>query len=60
MLKKKKDPMSFTIPYMIGDFINEKSIADFEASINAMPYTMFAKLGLSDLQPTRMTFSTSR
>ena len=52
---KKKDPESFTIPCMIGDLVNEKALADLGASINVMPYTVFQKIGLSDIQSTRMT-----
>ena len=55
LLTKKKDSGSFTILGMIGDLVNEKALVNLGASINVMPYTNFRKLGLSDLQPTRMT-----
>ena len=44
---------------MIGDLVNEKALAYLSASINVMPYTIFRKLRLSDLQPTRMTLQSS-
>lgn len=39
----------------MGDGIREKSLADSGDSINVMPYTLFLKLRLEDLRPTRMT-----
>lgn len=35
-LKKKKDA-SFTIPYIIGDLVNKKALADLGASMNVIP-----------------------
>lgn len=55
ILKKKKDPRSFTIPYMIGDLVNEKALVDLGASMNVIPYTIFIKLLFSALQFTRIT-----
>ncbi|XP_039138804.1 uncharacterized protein LOC120276139 [Dioscorea cayenensis subsp. rotundata] len=52
MAKKMKDPRSFTIPCMIGELVNEKALAYLGASINVMPFTMYKKLGFSDLKPT--------
>lgn len=54
MSRKMKDPGSFTIPCNISELVNGKAIVDLGVSINIMPFTMFRKLGLSDLKPTRM------
>ncbi|GKB77513.1 DNA-directed DNA polymerase [Tanacetum coccineum] len=43
---KEKDPWSFTIPYDIGQLHINNALADLEASIVLMPYTMYEKLGL--------------
>lgn len=36
-LKKKKDARNFTIPYIIGDLVNKKALADIGASMNVIP-----------------------
>ncbi|GJY70513.1 DNA-directed DNA polymerase [Tanacetum coccineum] len=51
---KEKDPGSFTIPCVIGKMGIEKRLADFGASISLMPYSMYARLDLGELKPTRM------
>ncbi|GJX34967.1 hypothetical protein Tco_0246524 [Tanacetum coccineum] len=51
---KEKDPGSFTIPCIIGKIGIDKSLADLRASISLMPYSIFARLGLGELKPTRM------
>ena len=56
---KIKNLGSFTVPCMIGDLVNEKALAYLSASINVMPYTIFRKLRLSDLQQTKMTLQSS-
>ncbi|GJT92361.1 putative nucleotidyltransferase, ribonuclease H [Tanacetum coccineum] len=53
--KKMSDPGSFTIPCLIGNLSVHNALADLGASINLMPYSMYAKLGLSEPKPTRMT-----
>lgn len=53
--KKLRDPGSFVIPCMLGDGMEEHTLADFGASINVMPYTIYLKLGLEELRPTRIT-----
>lgn len=52
---KLKDPGSFSIPCMIGDSIFHKSLCDLGPSINLMPYSVFRKLELGELKPTRMS-----
>ncbi|XP_039119845.1 uncharacterized protein LOC120256148 [Dioscorea cayenensis subsp. rotundata] len=53
--KKLTDPGSFIIPCMLGEGMQENALADYGASINGMPYTLFLKLRLDDLKPMRMT-----
>ncbi|GKA83488.1 putative nucleotidyltransferase, ribonuclease H [Tanacetum coccineum] len=51
---KEKDPGGFTIPCVIGQSGSTKALADLGASISLMPYSMFLRLNLGDLKPTRM------
>ncbi|XP_076913754.1 uncharacterized protein LOC143572482 [Bidens hawaiensis] len=53
--KKMTDPGSFTIPCWIGSLSVSNSLAELGASINLMPYSIFAKLDLGDPKPTRMS-----
>ena len=53
--QKVQDPGNFTVPCVIGGISIGNSLADLGASINLMPYTVFKKLGLGELQPTRMS-----
>lgn len=53
--KKLADPESFIIPCVMGDGIKEKALSNSAVSINVMPYTLFLKLGIEDLGPTKMT-----
>ncbi|GJV99600.1 DNA-directed DNA polymerase, partial [Tanacetum coccineum] len=52
---KEKDPGSFTIPCDIGQLHIDNALADLEASISLMPYTMYEKLGLGEPKATRMS-----
>ncbi|XP_022003224.1 uncharacterized protein LOC110900652 [Helianthus annuus] len=49
------DPGSFTIPCLIGSLSVSNALADLGASINLMPYAVFAKLDLGEPKPTRMS-----
>ncbi|GKB00683.1 hypothetical protein Tco_0828676 [Tanacetum coccineum] len=51
---KEKDPGGFTIPCITGQSGITKALADLGASISLMPYSMFLRLNLGDLKPTRM------
>nr|GEV38343.1 hypothetical protein [Tanacetum cinerariifolium] len=51
---KEKDPESFTIPYVMGKVGIDKALADLRASISLIPYSMYARLDLGELKPTRM------
>lgn len=53
--KKLRDPRSFMILCQLGDGVEEHALEDSGASINVMPYTIYLKLGLGELRPTRMT-----
>ena len=52
---KLKDPGSFTVPCAIGEFSFDKALCDLGASINLMPYSIFQRLGISEVKPTRVT-----
>ncbi|XP_024163856.1 uncharacterized protein LOC112170792 [Rosa chinensis] len=47
---KCKDPGSFTIPCVIGNTRFENAMLDLGASINVMPYSVYASLGLGTLK----------
>ncbi|GJZ18812.1 DNA-directed DNA polymerase [Tanacetum coccineum] len=52
---KERDPGSFTIPCDIGHLHIDNALADLGASISLMPYTIYEKLGLGELKPTRIS-----
>ncbi|XP_070666662.1 uncharacterized protein [Malus domestica] len=47
---KCKDPGSFTIPCVIGNTRFEKCMLDLGASINVMPYSIYASMNLGELK----------
>jgi len=49
---KLKDPGSFAIPCRVGEQLFDHVLLDLGASINLLPYTMYDRLGLGELQPT--------
>ncbi|GKA95855.1 DNA-directed DNA polymerase [Tanacetum coccineum] len=51
---KENDLIIFTIPCVIGQGGINKALADLGASISHMPYSMFLRLNLGELKPTRM------
>ena len=53
--EKMKDPRSFTIPCIIGEFEFQKALCDSGASINLMPLSVARKLSLGELTPTTVT-----
>ncbi|XP_076936947.1 uncharacterized protein LOC143604312 [Bidens hawaiensis] len=55
--EKLPGPGVFTIPCLFGRDTSCQALADLGASINLMPYSLFEKLGLGELTPTRMTLS---
>ncbi|XP_071688358.1 uncharacterized protein [Rutidosis leptorrhynchoides] len=54
MPSKLGDPGSFIIPRLLGDSVVYDALADLGASVNLIPYSLYLKLGLGDLKPTRM------
>ncbi|GKB53108.1 reverse transcriptase domain-containing protein [Tanacetum coccineum] len=54
ILFKEKDPGSFTIPCVIGKVGIDKALANLRANISLMPYSMYVRLDLRELKPTRM------
>ncbi|KAM1724821.1 hypothetical protein ACFX11_023226 [Malus domestica] len=47
---KCKDPGSFTIPCLIGNTRFEHAMLDLGASINVMPYSVYASMNLGELK----------
>ncbi|XP_076921464.1 uncharacterized protein LOC143582873 [Bidens hawaiensis] len=55
--EKLPGPGVFTVPCLFGKDTSCQALVDLRASINLMPYSLFEKLGLGELTPTRMTLS---
>nr|GEU31122.1 reverse transcriptase domain-containing protein [Tanacetum cinerariifolium] len=53
--QKEGDPGSFTLPCLIGSLAVKNALADLGASINLMPHSLFRRLGISKLKPTKMS-----
>ncbi|GJR62806.1 reverse transcriptase domain-containing protein [Tanacetum coccineum] len=53
--KKLDDPGKFLIPCILQDLEVYNSLANSGASINLMPLSIYEKLGIGPLKPTRMT-----
>ncbi|GJW95197.1 reverse transcriptase domain-containing protein [Tanacetum coccineum] len=53
--EKLKDPGKFLIPCALQELDRTSALADFGASINLLPHSIYKKLGLEALTPTRMT-----
>ncbi|GJR82731.1 reverse transcriptase domain-containing protein [Tanacetum coccineum] len=49
------DPRSFLIPCNFNKTFSCNALADLGASINLMPYSLYAKLSLETLKPTKMS-----
>ncbi|GJS92112.1 reverse transcriptase domain-containing protein [Tanacetum coccineum] len=52
---KLGDPRSFLIPCNFNKTFSCNALADLGASINLMPYSLYAKLSLETLKPTKMS-----
>ncbi|GKA57563.1 reverse transcriptase domain-containing protein [Tanacetum coccineum] len=52
---KLGDPESFLIPCNFNNTFSYNALADIRASINLMPYSLYAKLSLENLKPTKMS-----
>ncbi|GKB66874.1 reverse transcriptase domain-containing protein [Tanacetum coccineum] len=55
VLPKLGDPGSFHIPCNFDKTFSCNALADLGASINLMPYSLYAKLSLETLKPTKMS-----
>ncbi|XP_057759102.1 uncharacterized protein LOC130979635 [Arachis stenosperma] len=51
---KMPDPESFLIPCTIGTITFEKALCNLGSSINLMPLSVMKKLGIQEVQPTRI------
>ncbi|GJV57114.1 reverse transcriptase domain-containing protein [Tanacetum coccineum] len=52
---KLRDPRSFLIPCNFSKTFSCNALADLGTSINLMPYSLYAKLSLETLKPTKMS-----
>src|SRR5436190_625616 len=52
---KLKDPGSFSIPCKIGSLKFENALCDLGASVNLLPYSLFKKLNIGEVKPTKIT-----
>ncbi|GJV65674.1 reverse transcriptase domain-containing protein [Tanacetum coccineum] len=55
VLPKLGDPESFLIPCNFNKTFSCNALADLGASINLMPYSLYVKLSLENLKPTKMS-----
>ena len=55
LLEKMQDPISFTIPCIIGNSEMGKALCDSGANINLMSFSVVKSLSLGELTPTAMT-----
>ncbi|GKB37470.1 reverse transcriptase domain-containing protein [Tanacetum coccineum] len=53
--EKLEDPGNFFIPCALQELNRTSALADSGASINLLPHSIYKKLGLEALTPTRMT-----
>ncbi|GJT38627.1 reverse transcriptase domain-containing protein [Tanacetum coccineum] len=53
--EKLEDPGKFLIPCALQELNRTSALADSGASINLLPHSIYKKLGLEALTPTRMT-----
>ncbi|GJZ97456.1 reverse transcriptase domain-containing protein [Tanacetum coccineum] len=53
--EKLEDPRKFLIPCALQELNRTSALADSGASINLLPHSIYKKLGLEALTPTRMT-----
>ncbi|GKB97315.1 reverse transcriptase domain-containing protein, partial [Tanacetum coccineum] len=55
VLPKLGDPGSFLIPCNFNKTFSYNALADLGASINLMPYSLYAKLSLETLKPSKLS-----
>lgn len=54
MPPKLKYPGSFSIPYVIGKYVIDKSLYDLGDNVSLMPLLIYERMNLGDLKPTKM------
>ncbi|GJU31410.1 retrovirus-related pol polyprotein from transposon TNT 1-94 [Tanacetum coccineum] len=54
-LPQKGNPRKLTLPCLIGPLAVKNALDDLGASINLMSHSLFRRLGMSRLKPTRMS-----
>ena len=54
---KLKDSGCFTVPCLIGGTHFDKVLCDIGASVSVMPYSIYKRLDLGELKPTKMCLS---
>ncbi|XP_056697456.1 uncharacterized protein [Spinacia oleracea] len=52
---KLKDPGSFSIPCAIGELVIDKALCDLGASVSVMPFSIFQRLNVGELNPTQVS-----
>ncbi|XP_010529108.1 PREDICTED: uncharacterized protein LOC104806087 [Tarenaya hassleriana] len=50
------DPGSFSIPCKLGSIEIDRALCDLGASVSFMPLSIYKKLNIGDLKPTRIAF----
>jgi hypothetical protein len=55
MPPKLKDPGSFLIPCVIGNYVIDKALCDIGARVSLMPLSIYKRLILGELKPTKMS-----
>jgi len=52
---KLGDPGSFSIPCVIGSEAINKAMCDLGSSVSLLPFSLFKRIGISELKPTKIT-----
>ncbi|GKC73406.1 putative reverse transcriptase domain-containing protein [Tanacetum coccineum] len=55
ILRKEKDPWSFTLPCFINNVCFDNALVDLGASVSVMPLLTYLNLGLGELAQTKLT-----
>ncbi|XP_010521061.1 PREDICTED: uncharacterized protein LOC104800053 [Tarenaya hassleriana] len=53
LLPKRADPGSFSIPCKLGNVSIDRALCDLRASVSLLPLSIFKKLNVGELKPTR-------
>ena len=52
---KLGDPGSFSIPVVIGSEAIDKAMCDLGSSVSLLPLSLFKRIGIGELKPTKAT-----